>query len=167
MKSVKNDPGSASTEDLAEYWRMSSVRATRELAGALGLQRIKGRFPWYSIWATEGLAPPRRNRWEDLKLPHSTAADVAEVPGESARSGRRRGVSKPDPSSQTRSRSGKSRCGGEQRSCAHGRRVRTMRDSGLRCAHLFLQQFPLLALLYHQRAHLAGVDEQHLTVPVA
>lgn len=97
MKSVKNDPGSASTEDLAEYWRMPSVRATREPAGALGLQRIKGKFPWYSIWTTEGLAPSRRNRWEDLKLPHSTAADVAEVPGESARSGRRRGVSKPDP----------------------------------------------------------------------
>ena len=98
MKSANDDPGSISTKELAEYWRMPSVRAARELARALGLRRVKGKFPWYSVWATEGLAPPRRNRWGELKLPHCTAVDVAETLGESVRSGRRRGISKPDPS---------------------------------------------------------------------
>lgn len=98
MKKVKDDPGSATTKELAEYWRMPSGRAARELALALGLRRIEGKFPWYSVWAIEGLAPPPRYRWEELKLPHSTAGDVAEALGETIRSGRRRGVSKPDPS---------------------------------------------------------------------
>ena len=31
MKSANDDPGSISTKELAEYWRMPSVRAAREV----------------------------------------------------------------------------------------------------------------------------------------
>lgn len=98
MKDVSSNPGSASAEELAKHWRLPSVRAARELARALGVRRVKGKYPWYSIWEIEGLAPPRRRLWDELKLPHSTTADVAEALGESERSGRRRGISKPDAS---------------------------------------------------------------------
>jgi hypothetical protein len=98
MKYNSKDPGSASDRDLAEYWRMPSTRSARELAKSVGVRRVNGRYLWYSIWKAEGLAPPPRSRWSELKLPHSKVEDVAAILGESTRSARRRGLAKPDAS---------------------------------------------------------------------
>lgn len=98
MKTNSKDPGSASAEELAMYWRLPSARAARELARKIGVRNIGGRYAWSSIWAAEGLAPPPRSRWDELKLPHCTADDVAGILGESPRSARRRGLAKPDAS---------------------------------------------------------------------
>jgi len=98
MNFNSRDPGSASAEEVAKYWRLPSARAARELARKVGVRHIGGRYAWYSIWAVEGLAPPPRSRWGELKLPHCTADDVADILGESPRSARRRGLAKPDAS---------------------------------------------------------------------
>lgn len=98
MTDPHRDAGSATPEDLAEYWRMPSVRAARELARKLGVRRVRGRYPWFAIWQVEGLAPPARGRWEELKRPHLTATELAELLGESERSARRRDRAKPDAS---------------------------------------------------------------------
>ncbi|WP_141536266.1 hypothetical protein [Thioclava sp. ES.031] len=98
MKTNSKDPGSASVEELAKYWRLPSTRAARELARADGIRHVGGRYPWHSIWKAEGLAPPPRARWDELKLPHCTVDDVAGILGESPRSARRRGLAKPDSS---------------------------------------------------------------------
>lgn len=47
MKDVSINPGSASAEELAKHWRLPSVRAARELARALGVRRVKGKYPWW------------------------------------------------------------------------------------------------------------------------
>lgn len=73
------DPGNASVEQLQQYWRLSSPRAARELARKLGVRRIKGKFPWFAIWAAEGLAKPKSDNWRDLKMSHYTTADVAKL----------------------------------------------------------------------------------------
>ncbi|MCR8827473.1 hypothetical protein [Pseudosulfitobacter koreensis] len=96
MKNISKDPGSASAEELAKYWRLPSARAARELARKVGVRHFGGRYAWYSIWASEGLAPPPRSRWDELKLLHCTADDVAGILGESPRSARRRNLAKPD-----------------------------------------------------------------------
>mgnify|MGYP003666533324 FL=1 len=98
MKTNSRDPGSASAEEMAKYWRLPSARAARELARKVGVRHVSGRYAWYSVWAAEGLAPPPLSRWEELKLPHCTADDVAGILGESPRSARRRGLAKPDAS---------------------------------------------------------------------
>ncbi len=98
MKITSKNPGSASTEELFKYWRMPSKRAARELARKVGVRHVGGRYAWSSIWAAEGLAPPPRSRWDELKLPHCTADDVAGILGESPRSARRRNLVKPDAS---------------------------------------------------------------------
>jgi len=98
MKTDSKDPGSASAEELAKYWRLPSARAARELARKVGIRHFGGRYPWHSIWQAEGLAPPPRSRWDELKLPHCTADDVAGILGESTRSAQRRGLAKPDAS---------------------------------------------------------------------
>ncbi|MBN9675963.1 hypothetical protein [Salipiger bermudensis] len=98
MKTDSKDPGSASAEELAKYWRLPSARAARELARKVGIRHVGGRYPWHAIWQAEGLAPPPRSRWDELKLPHCTADDVAGILGESPRSARRRRLAKPDAS---------------------------------------------------------------------
>ena len=91
-------PGDATLEELRAYWRMPSRCATRELARALGLRRVRGRYPWFAIRQVEGLAPPPRSRWDALKRPHLTTADLGELLGESERSARRRDSATPDAS---------------------------------------------------------------------
>ncbi|MCA0998777.1 hypothetical protein [Alloyangia pacifica] len=98
MSASQESPGAANVEELAHYWRLPSVRAARELARAVGVRKVGDRYPWHGIWAAEGLAPPPHYRWEELKLPHSTASDVAALLGESERSARRRALAKPDAS---------------------------------------------------------------------
>lgn len=73
------DPGNASVEQLQQYWRLSSPRAARELARKLGVLRIKGTYPWFAIWAAEGLAKPKSEHWRDLKKNHYTTTDVAKL----------------------------------------------------------------------------------------
>lgn len=87
MKTNSKDPGSASAEELAMYWRLPTARAAGELARKIGVRNVGGRYAWSSIWAAEGLAPPPRSRWDELKLPHCRADDVAGILGESPRSG--------------------------------------------------------------------------------
>ncbi len=77
MKTDSKDPGSASAEELAKYWRLPPAKAARELARKVGIRHVGGRYPWHAIWQAEGLAPPPRSRWDELKLPHCTADDVA------------------------------------------------------------------------------------------
>ncbi|MFB9148963.1 hypothetical protein [Roseovarius ramblicola] len=98
MTAQVTDPGSATLEELTAYWRMPSKRATRELARKLGLRRVRGNYPWFAIWQIERLALPSRRRWEELKRPHLTTADLGELLGESERSARRRDAAKPDAS---------------------------------------------------------------------
>ena len=98
MTATVQSPGSATEDELRDDWRMPSLRATRELARKLGVRRVKRQYPWYVIWAAEGLAPPARKHWDELKLPHLTADGLAEALGESARSARRRDAAKPDAS---------------------------------------------------------------------
>ena len=90
MNKPDQDPGYATLAELAAYWRMPSKRAARELARALGLRRVRGKFPWFAIWQAEWLAPPPKKRWDELKHPHLTTTDLAELLGESERSARRR-----------------------------------------------------------------------------
>src|SRR6056297_4161925 len=68
MNERADGPGHATLEELRVYWRMPSLRATRELARALGIVKVGDRYPWLSIWAAEGLAPPPRRHWSALKL---------------------------------------------------------------------------------------------------
>jgi hypothetical protein len=98
MSSTVTNPGYATTHDLHVYWRTSSLRVARELARSLGIRRVRGGYPWLAIWAAEGLALPPVRRWDELKLPHLTSADLAKVLGESARSAQRRDRFKPDAS---------------------------------------------------------------------
>ncbi len=58
MKTNSKDPGSASAEEFAAYWRLPSARAARELARKIGVRNVSGRYAWSSIWGAEGLAPP-------------------------------------------------------------------------------------------------------------
>ncbi len=98
MSSSDTNPGCATTHDLHAYWRTPSPRAARELARSLGIRRVRDGYPWSAIWAAEGLALPPAKRWNELKLPHVTSAELAEILGESARSARRRDCFKPDAS---------------------------------------------------------------------
>lgn len=98
MTAPDQDPGYATLKELTDYWRMPSERATRELARTLGLRRVRGRYPWFAIWQVEGLAPPSRRRWDELKRPHLTTAELAKLLDESERSARRRDAAKPDAS---------------------------------------------------------------------
>lgn len=96
MTAPAQDPGYATLTELTAYWRMPSERAARELARTLALRRVRGKYPWFAIWQVERLAPPPRKRWDELKLPHLTTTDLAELLGESERSARRRDRAKPD-----------------------------------------------------------------------
>jgi predicted DNA-binding transcriptional regulator AlpA len=96
MNTAATNPDYATEDDLHAYWRTPSRRAARELARSLGIRLVRGGYPWPSVWAAEGLAVPPKNRWNELKLPHLTAEDLAKVLGESTRSARRRDCSKPD-----------------------------------------------------------------------
>jgi predicted DNA-binding transcriptional regulator AlpA len=84
------DPGHATPEELCTYWRASSVRAAEERARRLGIRKAGQGYPWLSIWRAEGLAPPPRRQWAELKLPHKTMKDIAEMLGRSDRTARRR-----------------------------------------------------------------------------
>ena len=44
MKAISKDPGSASAEELATYWRLPSARAARELARKIGVRNVGGRY---------------------------------------------------------------------------------------------------------------------------
>lgn len=98
MNASAQDPGHATLEELTSYWRMPSERATLELARALGLRPVLEKYPWLAIWQAERLAPPPKKRWGELKHPHLTTIDLAELLGESERSARRREHAKPDAS---------------------------------------------------------------------
>jgi hypothetical protein len=98
MNAKVTDPGYATLDELCTYWRMPSERATRELARALGLRRVRGSYPWFAIWQAEGLAVPPQKRWEELKCPHLNVSELAERRGESKRSACRRDFAKPDAS---------------------------------------------------------------------
>ncbi|MDX2485567.1 MAG: hypothetical protein QNK42_18130 [Pseudodonghicola sp.] len=91
-------PGAATLEELRIYWRMASLRATRELANRLGLRRTAGRCPWFAIWAAEGLAAPAPRLWAELKLPHMTTQDIAGLLKGSRRTAQRMDQKKPDAS---------------------------------------------------------------------
>jgi len=78
-------PCFATIEELRIYWSMASPRPARELASRLGLRCVKGQYPWFAIWAAEGLAPPPSRLWPELKLPHMTTNDIAELLQESRR----------------------------------------------------------------------------------
>ena len=96
MTAPAQDPGYATLKELMAYWRMPSERAARELARALGLRRVRGKYPWFAIWQAERLGVPPRKKWDELKLPHLNTTDLAEQLGESERSARRRDLAKPD-----------------------------------------------------------------------
>jgi hypothetical protein len=98
MTTEQQDPGSATLEELRDYWRMPSLRATRELANRLGLRRVGKRYPWLAIWAVEGLAPPAPRHWEELKLPHMTTEDLADLLDGARRTAQRVDQKKPDAS---------------------------------------------------------------------
>ena len=98
MTTDQQGPGSASLEELRIYWRMPSRRATRELATRLGVRRIRGRYPWFAIWAAEGLAPPAARLWAELKLPHLTTKDLAGLLDGGRRTAQRVDQKKPDAS---------------------------------------------------------------------
>ena len=84
------DPGHATPEELRTYWRTSSLRAAEERARRLGVRKTGQGYPWLSIWRAEGLAPPPKRQWAELKLPHKTMKDIAEMLGRSDRTARRR-----------------------------------------------------------------------------
>ena len=90
------DPGHATPEELRTYWRAKSVRVAEERARQLGIRKTGHGYPWLSIWRAEGLAPPPERQWAELKLPHKTMKDIAEVLGRSDRTARRRRHHKPD-----------------------------------------------------------------------
>jgi predicted DNA-binding transcriptional regulator AlpA len=90
------DPGHATPEELRTYWRAKSVRVAEERARQLGIRKTGHGYPWLSIWRAEGLAPPPKRQWAELKLPHKTMKDIAEVLGRSDRTARRRRHHKPD-----------------------------------------------------------------------
>ena len=92
------DPGCATLEELRAYWRMPSTRAARELARRKGVRRHRSLYPWFAIWAAEGLALPPRWAWDVLKLPHLTTEDLVARLKESVRTARRRDTAKPDAS---------------------------------------------------------------------
>lgn len=92
------DPGSATTEQLKKYWRLPSLRATRELARHLGVRRVARTFPWKSISTAQGLAEPGIKSWDELKLAHVTTADLAALLMLSRRQAQRFDEAKPDPS---------------------------------------------------------------------
>lgn len=98
MSKRADGPGDATLEELRTYWRMQSLRTTRELARAAGVVKVGDLYPWLSIWEAEGLAPPPRRHWSALKHPHLTAELLARVLGQSPRSARRRDLVKPDAS---------------------------------------------------------------------
>ena len=98
MITERQTPGAATLDELRIYWRMPSQRATRELANRLGLRRIAGRYPWFAIWAAEGLAAPAPRLWAELKLPHMTTQDIAGLLQGSRRSAQRVDLKKPDAS---------------------------------------------------------------------
>lgn len=97
MTSTETGPGSATLDQLQIYWRMPSGRATRELARSLGVRRVAGAYPWFAIWAAEGLAVPNKKRWQELKQSHCTTADVAVLLKLSRRQAQRLDETKPDP----------------------------------------------------------------------
>lgn len=90
------DPGHASSDELHAYWRTKSVRTAEERARRLGIRKTGQGYPWLLIWRAEGLAPPQERQWAELKLPHKTTTDIAEVLGRSERTARRRRNHKPD-----------------------------------------------------------------------
>jgi hypothetical protein len=98
MNSRMTGPGSASVEELQIYWRMPSVRATRELAKQLQVRRIRRAYPWISIWKAEGLAVPSSKYWDELKHPHCTTADIANFLSLTHRQAQRFDETKPDAS---------------------------------------------------------------------
>src|SRR6056297_3892078 len=98
MTTKKQGPGYATVEELRVYWRMPSHRATRELANRLGLRRVGERYPWFAIWAVEGLAPPAPRHWAELKLPHMTTEDLAGILNGARRTAQRVDQKKPDAS---------------------------------------------------------------------
>ena len=98
MTTKQQGPGSATLEELRNYWRMPSLRATRELANRLGARRIGEHYPWHSIWAVEGLAPPAPRLWPELKLPHMTTEDLAGILKGARRTAQRADQKKPDAS---------------------------------------------------------------------
>ncbi len=98
MTTEDQTPGFASLEDLRVYWRMPSLRVTRELASRLGLRRVGGRYPWFAIWAVERLAPPASRLWPELKLPHMTTEDIAGLLQGSRHTAQRTDQKKPDAS---------------------------------------------------------------------
>jgi predicted DNA-binding transcriptional regulator AlpA len=89
-------PGHASPDELHAYWRTKSVRAAEERARRLGIRKTGLGYPWLLIWRAEGLAPPPERQWAELKLPHKTMSDIAEILGRSERTARRRRHHKPD-----------------------------------------------------------------------
>lgn len=95
-KDAETSPGHATLDELSAYWRTASPRAAAERARRLGVRKVAGTYPWLSIWRAEGLAPPPRQHWEELKRPHKTVEDLAETLGRSARTARRRRHEKPD-----------------------------------------------------------------------
>lgn len=98
MTTDQQDPASATLEELRIYWRMPSLRATRELANRHGVRRVGERYPWYAIWAAEGLAPPAPRHWAELKLPHVTTQDLAGILNGARRTAQRVDQKKPDAS---------------------------------------------------------------------
>lgn len=98
MTAQDKDPGSATLKELTAYWRMPSERAARELARALSVRRVRGKYPWFAIWRLEGLAPPANRLWPELKLPHFTTSDIADLLQESRRTAQRKDQRKPDAS---------------------------------------------------------------------
>lgn len=106
MTTDQKDPGSATLEELRIYWRMPSLRATRELANRHGVRRIGERYPWYAIWAAEGLAQPAPRHWAELKLPYMTTQDLAGILNGARRTGQHVDQKKPDASFPERLRFG-------------------------------------------------------------
>ena len=98
MTAQDKEPGAATLEELTAYWRMPSLRSARELAQRLGLRCVRGKYPWFAIWRLEGLAPPAARLWPELKLPHLTTSDVADLLQESRRAAQRKDQRKPDAS---------------------------------------------------------------------
>lgn len=89
VPATPSDPGDIDPTQLAQYWRKESAAAAKRIASRIGIRCIARRYPWFAVWAAEGLATPPASSWTALQQNHLMTDEVAALLACDARTIRR------------------------------------------------------------------------------